>query len=256
MRAASEERAQAHHGGLHSVYRAGDRRRRGHVPERDRTLHRDRAEHEADGARDGARARGHAPGAAPRHPRAAAGDRRKHRADAPRDRRPDRGAGRAQPHRGPPWPRVRQSVEATPVREPRAASHEARASPDRRPAAPRRAASSCRATCAGAAADVHPTPRRRSCRDSRPAGPRTARRLPARPRPAMAAQASRPASGNRQLALRPAEPRLAAGGAAAAARRGPAEPPAPGDRSRVPRSSGRPGIRSSRSTRSRSTSPA
>ena len=58
---------------------------------------------------------GHAAGAgndarrtAPRHFRIAAGDRGKRRADAAGDRRSDRGAGRAQPHRRPPWPLVRQ----------------------------------------------------------------------------------------------------------------------------------------------------
>ena len=47
------------------------------------------------------------PGAAARHPRTAAGDRRERRADASRDRRPDRGAGRTQSHRRPPWPQHR-----------------------------------------------------------------------------------------------------------------------------------------------------
>ena len=46
--------------------------------------------------------------AAQGHSRTAAGDRRQRRPDAPRHRRPDRGAGRAQSHRRPPWPRDRR----------------------------------------------------------------------------------------------------------------------------------------------------
>ena len=46
------------------------------------------------------------------HPRAAAGDRRKRRADAPRHRRADRCAGRAQPHRRAPRPRLTRSSRA------------------------------------------------------------------------------------------------------------------------------------------------
>ena len=53
------------------------------------------------------RAGSHPQRAAPRRARDAAGGRREHCADAQGDRRPDRGARRAEPHRGAarPWPR-------------------------------------------------------------------------------------------------------------------------------------------------------
>ena len=57
---------------------------------------------------DAPRARSHPRRTAPRRLRVAAGNRRQRRANAPRHRRPDRGAGRAQPHRRPSRPQSRR----------------------------------------------------------------------------------------------------------------------------------------------------
>jgi hypothetical protein len=71
------------------------------------------AERFADGGGHAAGAGVDALRAAPRHLRIAAGDGGKRRTNAPRHRRPDRGAGRAQPHRRPPWAFARQHRAGT-----------------------------------------------------------------------------------------------------------------------------------------------
>ena len=104
----ARQRAAARH--LHPAQRRDAR----HVLADHAALLRDAAGHAADGRRDAARARDDPRRTAPRHPRTAAGDRRQRLADAPRHRRSDRGAGRAQPHRRPPWPRPRRRRAAAP----------------------------------------------------------------------------------------------------------------------------------------------
>ena len=177
-------------------------------------------------------------GTSPRHSRTAAGDRRKRRADAPRDRRPDRGAGRTQPHRRPPWPRDRNRRAGRAARSREESGRRCR-QPSRAPQA--------RATYVGNAPPVAP-PR------SAPAAPKARRRSSAVPRRSRRCRSQQgPGSDRRpdQLAVRPPHPRLA--------RRRPQPQPqrgeARGPRRRRPRNA-RPATRSSRSTRSRSISPA
>ena len=179
-------------------------------------VRRDARRSEADDRRDAAGARGHARRAAQGHTRAAAGDGRDRLPDAARHRRPDRGAGRAQPHRRPPRPRPRRGRAGAPDGDGRR-----RRSPDgdgrggrtpgragRRRCASRRwprGADRCqwqRAAGAGPPARGH---HRRGC--SRHAGP-----------PGGGALAE-PGTGRRRahgMALRTAHARLAGGRAAAA----------------------------------------
>ena len=191
-------------------------------------------------------------GAAPGHPRTAAGDRRKRRPDAPRDRRPDRGAGRAQSHRRPPRPQ--------PGRGRAGGRAESRRSRPRRRAAWRRAR-----PCSPMA--VHAPSRHGSA----PTSPAVSPAIDADPPGGSAiTEPGRPAApqgggGRTGLALRPAHPRLAGArdGAPAAAESAapPREPPplrpeAPGRaaRGRARAATRRASSASNRSIRSRSTS--
>ena len=148
---------------------------------RQRALRRDPARHEADGARNAARIGRDARRTAPRRVRSAAGDRRERRADAPRHRRPDRGAGRTQPHRRPPWPQSRCGrAGAARARGARVGRRRPRAASRRRGSKPFRAPSRSRVRRRVRAMRPPPSPLPRAARLPSPRrSRRPCRRLPA-----------------------------------------------------------------------------
>ena len=239
IRTANEDEHKRTTQAMRSDLRAVDRRRPIDVRSGCRALCRGGRRAQADDAEMQRELDSHARRAAQGHSRTAAGDRGKRRPDAPRDRRPDRGAGRAQPHRGAPWPQPRhrraggaarraRSMHAPPRREAVLANGGSRAEPPRPLGA--RAGHRCRRT--------PPPP---------PPPPRPAREV-ALAQPWHAPQRQRP----QRLAVRPAHPRVA-GQRAGAARAATREPAASRRRTR---GAARASHASSRSTRWRSTSPA